>query len=205
MTPPVAFVTVFVADETALFAAVVTVSTTCAGVVVVGVVGVVVVGGGAVGEGDAATGVGPAAGAGCASDPDAVAGVEAAACGAALGIVCEPASSPGRLTVVADGARPRCAARVAAEPVLNGPAVKSTCRSPGARTIDPSRAERTAAELPNGTSFAASRATVAGKGRERPAAATSGIGKATASAASTRERYETAAVIGKAAELQAEP
>jgi hypothetical protein len=80
-----------------------------------------------------------------------------------------------------------------------------TFRSPGARTIDPSRAERTAAELPNGTSFAASRATVAGKGSERPAAATSGIGSATARAVSARERYETAAVIKEAAELRAEP
>jgi hypothetical protein len=83
--------------------------------------------------------------------------------------------------------------------------VKMTFRSPGARTIDPSRAEWTAAELANGTSFAASLATVAGRGRERPAAATSGIGTATARAVSTRERCETAAVINEAAELQAEP
>src|SRR5437763_836097 len=148
MTPLVAFVTVFVAEETALFAVVVTVLTTCAGVGVVVVAGVVVVGGGVVGEGDVLTGVGPAAGAGCASDPEAAAGVEAPACGGAVPgaeIVCEPASSPGRLTLAGDGVRPRRAARVAAGPVLGRPAVKVTCRSPGARTIDPSRAERTAA------------------------------------------------------------
>jgi len=88
--------------------------------------------------------------------------------------------------------------------VLGPPFVKEVCPSPAARTIHPSLLGWPAAELSNGMSLAASLATDAGSGNESPAAATRGIGSATASAVSARERYETAAVITKPAELQAE-
>lgn len=72
--------------------------------------------------------------------------------------------------------------------------------SPFARTIVPSAgstARVTTAAFPNGTSFAASRSTVAGSGRERPAAASRGTGSSTTSAASRRERCGRAAVTLK--------
>src|SRR5712691_719914 len=62
--------------------------------------------------------------------------------------------------------------------------------SPGTRTIEPCAGARLASssafESPNGTSFAASRSTVAGSGSERPRAASVGTGRTTASTVNTR-------------------
>jgi hypothetical protein len=78
--------------------------------------------------------------------------------------------------------------------------------SPGARTIEPRigrspRPVSSAAGFPNGTSFAASRATVTGRGSDSPAAASSGIGSATAKTASAREGYRIATAIEETAVL----
>src|SRR5438552_4664962 len=124
MTPLAVFVTVFVADETALFAVVVTVSTTGAvGVVIVVVVGVVD-GGGADGASVAGAGV---------EGGTAVTGAEmdAPACVAAIWgaeTFAEPLCTglpTGAVRRVTLGRAPRALGRV-----LSGPAVKVTCRSP---------------------------------------------------------------------------
>jgi hypothetical protein len=85
-----------------------------------------------------------------------------------------------------------CGPRTVEDPPGSGALPRLPPSSPGGRTMLP-RAPRSCpslgsstAELAKGTSFAAIRATVAGSGRERPRAAQSGIGSASARAVRAR-------------------